>query len=393
MMKYKAGALGVLLAGFLLFPVSAQAAQEEVELQVNGSQAEVIIRLPESQTDMITSLQLGFTVSVANGTEDTELVFDFSDEVDSTVQEYRYRAEKGTLNLYVSGRNDLFDAEDNELKLGTVSLKNGTEDTSAELTVRPGSFKLVNRVNSKIDTETFENFVPVTIGDTEDEPGSGTWYDTTLLSQTVEKAAQTDLSLYEDGEIKDAFIRKLTDAKELLSAPTSQEAVDQMTEELEAAMEALETVRIDEKDPEPIPTEPPTVTPTGTPTATPVPTGNPSEIPTPTVTPTDTPTPAPSESAGGNNPDSTTEDKTPVPAPSGSGGSGSSNGGQGSMTSTTVSQNSNSSAGNQSSVSKTETVKTGDSSRIGVWAGVFVSGAMMLFLLLFAGKKKGLFRK
>lgn len=393
MMKYKAGALGVMLAGFLLFPVTAQAAQEEVELQVNGSQAEVIIRLPESQTDMITSMQLGFTVHVTNGTDNTRIEFEFSEEVDSVIQEYRYQAEQGTLNLYVSGTSDLFDAENNELKLGTISLKNGSENTNAELTVRPESFKLVNKANRKIeDAETFENFIPVTIGETEEDPGTGIYYDTTRLSQAVEKAVQTDLSLYADGEIKEAFVQKLREAKALLEAPTSQEAVDQMTAELENAMEELETVRIDEEGSENENPDNSNGENSGNENS-----GNTNgenEVPD-NSTGEENGSQNSGNSSGGNagenNNNGSTGNQTPVPTPSG--GSGSTNGTQGGLTNTTVNNGTAGSAGNSSAVSKSETVKTGDSSRIGVWAGVFVSGIMMLSLLFSAKRKKRTNRK
>lgn len=382
MMKYKAGALGVMLAGFLLFPVTAQAAQEEVELQANGSQAEVIIRLPESQTDMITSMQLGFTVHVTNGTDNTGIEFEFSEDVDSIVQEYRYQAAQGTLNLYVSGTSDLFDGENNELKLGTVFLKNGSENTNAELTVRPGSFKLVNKANRKIeDTETFENFIPVTIGETEEDPGTGIYYDTTKLSQAVEKAVQKEreLSLYADGEMKEAFVQKLKDAKALLEAPTSQEAVDQMTAELEDAMEKLETVRIEEE---------------GSENENPGDSNGENEVPDDS-TGEENGSQNSGNSSGGNagesNNNGSAGNQTPVPTPSG--GSGSTNGTQGGLTNTTVNNGTTGSAGNHSVISKSETVKTGDNSRIGVWAGVFVSGIMMLSLLFSAKKKKRTNRK
>lgn len=382
MMKYKAGVLGVMLAGFLLFPVTAQAAQEEVELQANGSQAEVIIRLPESQTDMITSMQLGFTVHVTNGTDNTGIEFEFSEDVDSIVQEYRYQAAQGTLNLYVSGTSDLFDGENNELKLGTVFLKNGSENTNAELTVRPGSFKLVNKANRKIeDTETFENFIPVTIGETEEDPGTGIYYDTTKLSQAVEKAVQKEreLSLYADGEMKEAFVQKLKDAKALLEAPTSQEAVDQMTAELEDAMEKLETVRIEEE---------------GSENENPGDSNGENEVPDDS-TGEENGSQNSGNSSGGNagesNNNGSAGNQTPVPTPSG--GSGSTNGTQGGLTNTTVNNGTTGSAGNHSVISKSETVKTGDNSRIGVWAGVFVSGIMMLSLLFSAKKKKRTNRK
>ena len=40
MMKYKTGVLGLMLAGFLLFPVTADAAQEEIEIQPEGNQGQ-----------------------------------------------------------------------------------------------------------------------------------------------------------------------------------------------------------------------------------------------------------------------------------------------------------------------------------------------------------------
>lgn len=239
MMKYKTGVLGLMLAGFLLFPVTADAAQEEIEIQPEGNQARVVIRLPENQKDSITSLQLGFKVDVMNGAADTDLSFEFSEEVDSIVREYRYNAQKQSLNLYVSGSGDLFDSENNELTLGTVNLNQAGEDTSAELTVRAGSFQLVNKAHEMIDTERFENFPSVTLGKKESGENPEK-IDTTELAALVGQAEQLKLDQYKDGDAKNAFIQKLAEAQKLLKAPDSQASVDQVTKDLKAAMEALE---------------------------------------------------------------------------------------------------------------------------------------------------------
>ena len=157
---------------------------------------------------------------------------------------------------------------------------------------------------------------------------------------------------------------ELSEAKEELEAKHTQAAVDEATEHLNAAIEAL--VKASTDTPTPTPTETPTVTPTETPTVTPTETPTVTPTETPTVTPTTTPTSAPTTTP------TTQPTKTPTSTPK--------------ATSTPLAS---SNVSNTSTSKKSDNAKTGDVTNIWGWVSMAVAslGAGGLGLKL-RGRKK-----
>ena len=95
-----------------------------VTLQENGSRTAVTLTLPQQAAQKVTSLQLGFAV------EGADVRFAFADALPATVQAYRYQ--DGRLQIYLSGREALLDA-DGSIALGEICLAEGQTGSALSL--------------------------------------------------------------------------------------------------------------------------------------------------------------------------------------------------------------------------------------------------------------------
>ena len=202
---------------------------------------------------------------------------------------------------------------------------------------------------------------------------------TTALEEAIAKADALKEADY-TAESWASMQMELAEAKEALEKKQSQGTVDEATEHLNAAIEAL--VKASTDTPTPTPTETPTVTPTETPTVTPTetPTVTPTETPTvtptetPTVTPTETPTvtPTTTPTTAPTTTPTTQPTKTPTSTPK--------------ATSTPLAS---SNVSNTSTSKKSDNAKTGDVTNIWGWVSMAVAslGAGGLGLKL-RGRKK-----
>ena len=186
---------------------------------------------------------------------------------------------------------------------------------------------------------------------------------TAALEEAIAKAEALNEADY-TAESWASMQTELSEAKEELEAKHTQAAVDEATEHLNAAIEAL--VKASTDTPTPTPTETPTVTPTETPTVTPTETPTVTPTETPTVTPTTTPTTAPTTTP------TTQPTKTPTSTPK--------------ATSTPLAS---SNVSNTSTSKKSDNAKTGDVTNIWGWVSMAVAslGAGGLGLKL-RGRKK-----
>lgn len=122
---------------------AAAALRNTVFLSETGSGAVVSVRLEERQ-DEILSVGLSLQISFPDGDgSEAQVTFSFDSAIQSKVMEYRYNAAKGTLNLYLSGRENLF--PDKELTLGTVTVTAPEGDAlTVRIAVVENSLQLVN---------------------------------------------------------------------------------------------------------------------------------------------------------------------------------------------------------------------------------------------------------
>lgn len=111
----------VLSAAALAVPAQQSGA---VTITPGTGSAQVRLDLPDSRGQDITTVRLSVTIA---STDALQASFVFDDAVQSSVREYRYDADSGRLNIYLSGRTELF--ADGSLELGEVRL--ATADGSA----------------------------------------------------------------------------------------------------------------------------------------------------------------------------------------------------------------------------------------------------------------------
>ena len=142
--------LGAALAMTAL-PVSAQGVDSTVTMTANGDTAAVKLNLPENSAQGVKALSLSFQV---DSSEPVDAEFVFAQSLPGTVQEYRYDADTGLMNVYVAGRDDL-------LPTGTADLGSIRVDVSqagsAKVRLVEDSLQLVNGALGTTATTTSTN--------------------------------------------------------------------------------------------------------------------------------------------------------------------------------------------------------------------------------------------
>lgn len=142
--------LGTALAVAAL-PVSAQGTDGTVTLTADGNAAAVSLALPQEAAQGVTALRLSFEVESSEPVE-AEFVFDAA--LPSTVQQYRYDAASGRLNVYVAGREELL--PDGNAALGEVRVESSQAST-ATVRVVQDSLELVDAALAKSEATTSSN--------------------------------------------------------------------------------------------------------------------------------------------------------------------------------------------------------------------------------------------
>ena len=162
-----------LLLGSMMAAAALAVSAEEsgaVVLTPSTDGAQVSLNLPSDTTQDITTMRLSLTVTSSDPL-DAKFVFD--DAIESSVQEYRYDADSGRLNVYLSGRSTLF--ADGTLDLGQVQLT--TRDgklAQATLTAGEDAVQLVNAAFGTPDRpEVAQVSAEVTVGGDSDKPSGG----------------------------------------------------------------------------------------------------------------------------------------------------------------------------------------------------------------------------
>lgn len=162
-----------LLLGSMMAAAALAVSAEEsgaVVLTPSTDGAQVSLNLPSDTTQDITTMRLSLTVT---STDPLDAKFVFDDAIESSVQEYRYDADSGRLNVYLSGRSNLF--ADGTLDLGQVQLT--TRDgkpAQATLTAGEDAVQLVNAAFGTPDRpEVAQVSAEVTVGGDSEKPSGG----------------------------------------------------------------------------------------------------------------------------------------------------------------------------------------------------------------------------
>ena len=160
----KAVVFAVLFA--LALPLQAMAAEQaEIGLDTAGEKAQVNITLPENTGKGITALELHIQVE---NMADAAVAFEFSNQLNATIQQARYNEAKKELVVYVAGGKNLF--VNDALFLGSVVAESDV-DGQVELSIQEGALKLADGVYA-VSSESVQPVQAVlqTQGSTSSEP-------------------------------------------------------------------------------------------------------------------------------------------------------------------------------------------------------------------------------
>ena len=138
MKKIITGFVIAMFAYIAFLPLPALAAgQQEVQLKTMGKQTEVTLSFPEDAVrENVYSLSLSLEIT---SEKETEAVFHFETGI-AKIAEFRYSGENGRMNLYLSnGDKPLFAQNETVLKLGTLEVS----DAGAEVALVTDSVKTV----------------------------------------------------------------------------------------------------------------------------------------------------------------------------------------------------------------------------------------------------------
>ena len=176
----------LLFAVLLAFPAAAQGTGDAVVMTSQGDRATVTVTLPQNEASGVTSLSLSFDVQ--KGTEGS-VQFDFSDTLQSSVQQYCYNAETGRLTVYLSGTKPIF--TDGSATLGTIRL-DSAKSAAASVRVGEDSLKLVNAAFGSTAAQITEQSVDLAVTVDDVTPESPSEPETPVLPEDVYKRQLPD---------------------------------------------------------------------------------------------------------------------------------------------------------------------------------------------------------
>lgn len=150
--------LGISLVCFTAFVLSVKAAEKEtVSLSNVDGRIEATLELPVEEDenggftppDEVVALQLSFQISGQGSIGKDDVFFTFDGGLpQGAVKEYRYQEDTGVLNIYISGRENIYSSKN--ISLGKVSVNS---DEKAVVRVIKNSFKTVNKAHGMYEGE------------------------------------------------------------------------------------------------------------------------------------------------------------------------------------------------------------------------------------------------
>lgn len=151
--------------------VFAESSAQNVELNANGSEAQLVMDFPQAAAEEIASMQISLVITPSSGSADFEFLPDSG--LPAKIVESRYHSDTGVLTVYLAGTRALFSGT-SPLTVGKIKISGS--DVSAAVKVEEGSIKFVR--GSELVTPSGEVVYPgsVTIStgsaSVPDSPGS-----------------------------------------------------------------------------------------------------------------------------------------------------------------------------------------------------------------------------
>lgn len=140
------------------------AANQKIELKASGSEAQLVLDLPQAAAEEISSLQIALSVSVSSDKAKIEFIPNSS--LAAKIVESRYHSDTGVLNIYLAGTKALF-SPSSPLTVGKLKITfDGSGEASATVGVVKDSLKFVrgSELVSPDDDVSYPNSVKITAG-------------------------------------------------------------------------------------------------------------------------------------------------------------------------------------------------------------------------------------
>ena len=125
--------------------VNAFASQTTISLETNGEKAGVRVTLPQDTGDAVTAMEL--RIDVANHSA-SSVGFEFSSNLNASVQESRYLKDRGELVIYIAGAKNVF--QQDTAFLGNVYMDKQAEG-SIDLSVKSNALQIADGVYGIVD--------------------------------------------------------------------------------------------------------------------------------------------------------------------------------------------------------------------------------------------------
>lgn len=139
--KKMLGAAALIICCIMPLTISASAANNEIKLETNGSEASLELYFPQAAAEEIASMQVSVYVAANSDSVDLEFISDSG--LASKIVESRYQSDTGTLNIYLAGTEALFSSY-GFTKVGRIKIStSGSSAASAEVEVVKDSIRFV----------------------------------------------------------------------------------------------------------------------------------------------------------------------------------------------------------------------------------------------------------
>ncbi|MDE5858922.1 MAG: hypothetical protein K2H23_00795, partial [Oscillospiraceae bacterium] len=140
-MKKTLSAAALIICCVMPLTISASAANNEIKLEANGSEASLELYFPQAAAEEIASMQISVYVAANSDSVDLEFIPDSS--LSSKIVESRYQSDTGTLNIYLAGTEALFSSS-GYTKVGRIRISTSASSAaSASVEVVKDSVRFV----------------------------------------------------------------------------------------------------------------------------------------------------------------------------------------------------------------------------------------------------------
>lgn len=141
----------------MFFSVNTVTAKATSDIEIDDSN-NISISSEDASNDGITAMQFSLKITPKDENGLTNVSFEFNEDNDVKVAEYRYHRDTNTLNVYMADSAPLFDSDSDTLDIGNVSAKDSTgKEVTIRIDVDADSLTMVSQNTAKQRTFSLDN--------------------------------------------------------------------------------------------------------------------------------------------------------------------------------------------------------------------------------------------